>query len=151
MTVTERTIARPPTTESQERRTRTRWRTILGWTFVLVVVAAGAILVVLAFLTDQDSFEELYEAESGLALGAIHEPGFEPTTYFIGQSDGTLEELEARREAIESAFGETRDYTRFVPAPIAVPAPPTLSMPTNDASPGLCVLRFEVAPLNCLE
>lgn len=42
-----------------------------------------------------ESFEELYEAESGLALGAVHEPGYEPPLRFVGESDGTLEEFEA--------------------------------------------------------
>lgn len=151
MTVTERTVARPQVKESPRRRTLPPWQPILAWTFGILVVAAAAVLVVLAFLMEGESFEEIYEAESGLALGAIHEPGFEPTTYFVGQSDGTLEEFEARRAAIVAAFGETRDYTQFVPVPVAVPAPPSLSMPAGDATPELCNLQFEVAPLNCLE
>ena len=95
MTLTEeRTVVLPPKQKIPEirpPRTPVRW---LGWTLGLLVVAAGAVLVVLAMVQGGESFEELYEAESGLAIGAIHEPGFEPTTYHIGQSDMTLEEFE---------------------------------------------------------
>ena len=95
MTLTEhRTVVLPPKEKAPEvrpPRTPVRW---LGWTFGLLVVAAGAVLVVLAMVQGGESFEELYEAESGLALGAIHEAGFESTTYFVGQSDMTLEEFE---------------------------------------------------------
>jgi len=115
-----------------------------------VIVAGGATLVVLAMLQGGESFEELYEAESGLVLGAIHEAGFEPTTYFIGESDGTLEEFEARREAVRSAFGETRDYSRFVPAPVEVASPPMLSTTITYERPGFCAEHFGTLPLVCV-
>lgn len=116
MTLQERIVARPSRPEAPElpplvKRTRVR---MLGWTLGLLVVAAGATLVVLAMLGGE-SFEEMYEAESGLAIGAIHAPGYVAPQRWIGESDMTLEEFELRR-AIREAFGETRDSTRFVPA-----------------------------------
>lgn len=68
-----------------------RW---LGWTLGLLIVAVGATFAVMA-LTAGESFEELYEAESELVLGAIHEPGYVAPVRWVGESDMTLEEFEA--------------------------------------------------------
>ncbi len=93
MTLTRERPVVTPTQKIPPRPTRTpvRW---LGWMVGFLVVAAGAALVVMAF-NGGESFEELYEAESGLTIGQIHEPGYEAPTWFVGQSDMTLEEFEA--------------------------------------------------------
>lgn len=96
MTLTrDRTVVLPPREKTPERpprpsRTPVRW---LGWTFAALVVAAGATLVVLAMLGGE-TFEEMYEAESPLAMGAIHEPGYVMPQRWVGESDMTLEEFE---------------------------------------------------------
>ena len=95
MTLTkERTVVIPPREKAPERPPRkpVRW---LGWTFGLLVVGAGATLIVLAMLgVGSETFEELYEAESGVAIGAIHEPGYVMPQRWVGESDMTLEEFE---------------------------------------------------------
>lgn len=90
-----------------------RW---IAWTFSIIILAGAAIAAVLLTRDTTEPFESIYEAESGLSYGAVHEPGFDVGFRWVGASDMTLEEFEMF-QAYEASTGEAdRILERYIPA-----------------------------------
>ena len=102
-----------------------RW---IAWTFSIIVLAAAAIAALVLASDSTEPFEEIYEAGSPLAYGAVHEPGFEVGFRWGGESDMTLEEYEIIR-GYEATIGEAdRVLERYVnPATITSFTPQQLA------------------------
>ena len=80
---------------------RVRW---IAWAASMVIIGAGVLVAVLMMRSDSEPFAEIYEAESPLSYGAVHEPGFDVGFRWGGESDGMLEEFEARFDTFESLY-----------------------------------------------
>jgi hypothetical protein len=94
---------KPPKQPPKEPRRPVRW---IAWTFSIIVLAAAAIAaLIITNGSGGESFDEIYEAGSPLAYGAVHEPGFEIAPRWVGESGPTLEEIEML-QGYESSVGE---------------------------------------------
>ena len=80
----------PPKEPPAEQRP-VRW---IAWSFSILVLAAAAITALVMTRGGEEAFADLYEAESPLAYGAVHEPGFTVAPRWVGESGPTLEEFE---------------------------------------------------------
>jgi hypothetical protein len=102
---------RPPTEPPSDSEKPVRW---IAWTFSILVVAAAAIAALILAGETTEPFDEIYESGSGLAYGAVHEPGFEVGFRWAGESDMTLEEFDMF-QAYEASVGEAdRVFERYI-------------------------------------